>query len=62
MKLKNKGEDFLVLLGTLGASFLGNIFRGKGINRGGEGVIRAVYWPNSQSKKKKYYFPCPFLD
>ena len=52
MKLKNKGEDFLVLLGTLGASFLGNIFRGKGINRGGEGVIRAVYWPNSQSKKK----------
>ena len=28
-----------MLLGTLGASLLGNILAGKGINRAGEGVI-----------------------
>ena len=32
-----------MLLGTLGASLLGNILDGKGINRAGEGVIRAGY-------------------
>ena len=32
-----------MLLGTLGASLLGNILAGKGINRAGEGVIRAGY-------------------
>ena len=32
-----------MLLGTLGASLLGNILAGKGLNRAGEGMIRAVY-------------------
>ena len=30
-----------MLLGTLGASLLGNPLAGKGINRAGEGIIRA---------------------
>ena len=30
-----------MLLGTLGASLLGNMLAGKGINRAGEGFIRA---------------------
>ena len=32
-----------MLLGTLGASLLGNILTGRGINRAGEGVARASY-------------------
>ena len=32
-----------MLLSTLAASLLGNILAGKGINRAGEGVIRAGY-------------------
>ena len=32
-----------MLLGTLGASLLGNILTGRGINRAGEGVVRAGY-------------------
>ena len=32
-----------MLLGTLGASLLGNMLAGKGINRAGEGFIRAAY-------------------
>ena len=32
-----------MLLGTLGASLLGNILAGKGINSAGEGVNRAGY-------------------
>ena len=43
MKLKKKKEDFLVLLGTLGTSLLGNILAGKGMNRAGEGFIRYGY-------------------
>ena len=30
-----------MLLGTLGASLLGNLLAGKGINRAGEGIVRA---------------------
>ena len=30
-----------MLLGTLGASLLGNMLAGKGLNRAGEGFIRA---------------------
>ena len=37
------GGFLSMLLGTLGASLLGNILAGKGINRAGEGVIRAGY-------------------
>ena len=32
-----------MLLGTLGASLLGNILAGKGVNRAGEGIVRAGY-------------------
>ena len=52
-KIKEQKEEFLsILLGTLGASLLGNILAGKGINRAGkgrginragEGVVRAGY-------------------
>ena len=40
---EQKGGFLSMLLGTLGASLLGNILTGKGINRAGEGVIRAGY-------------------
>ena len=39
---KQKG-GFLRVIGTLGASLLGNLLTGKGINRAGEGVLRAGY-------------------
>ena len=32
-----------MLLGKLGASLLGNMLAGKGMNRAGEGIIRADY-------------------
>ena len=35
---------FSMLLGTPGASLLGNILAGKGINRTGEEIVRADYW------------------
>ena len=38
-----KGGFLSMLLGTLGASLLGNILAGKGINRAGEGIVRAGY-------------------
>ena len=34
-----------MLLGTLDASLIGNMLAGKGINRAGEGLIRAGYDP-----------------
>ena len=48
-----------MLLGTLGASLLGNLLngrgiyragKGKGINMAGEGVLRAGYGNNSNNK------------
>ena len=48
-----------MLIGTLGASLLGNILAGKGINRAGEGVIRARYRNKIQyHKNKKMDFLC----
>ena len=38
---EQKGGFLSMLLGTLGASLLGNLLTGKGINRGGEGIVRA---------------------
>ena len=39
---KEQKEEFLsFLLGTLGASLLGNLLTGKGTIRAGEGIIRA---------------------
>ena len=45
-----------MLLGTLGASLLGNILAVKGINRAGEGVIRAGYGNKRQDHKNKTDF------
>ena len=43
-EVKEQNEGFLsMLLGTLGASLLGNLLTGKGINRAGEGIVRAGY-------------------
>ena len=38
---EQKGGFLSMLLGTLGASLLGNLLTGKGINRAGEGIVRA---------------------
>ena len=48
---EQKGGFLSMLLGTLGASLLGNILDGKGINRAGEGVIRAGYGNKRQDHK-----------
>ena len=37
-----------MLSGTLVASLLGNLLSGKGINRAGEGVVRAGYGNNNK--------------
>ena len=47
---EQKGEFLSLLLGTLGASLIGNILAGKGINRAGEGIVRAGYG-NKNNKK-----------
>ena len=39
-----------MLLGTLGASLLGNILAGKGMNRAGEGFIRVGYRSSIKDK------------
>ena len=46
---EQKGGFLSMLLGTLGASLLGNLLTGKGINRAGEGVLRAGYGRSSFS-------------
>ena len=38
---EQKGRFLSMLLGTLGASLLGNLLIGKGIHRAGEGIVRA---------------------
>ena len=48
-----RGGFLSMLLGTLGASLLGNILAGRGINRAGEGVIRACYGNKRQDNKRK---------
>ena len=40
---KQKAGFLSMLLGTLGASLLGNILAGIGINRAGEGIVKAGY-------------------
>ena len=48
-QIKEQRGGFLsMLLGTLGASLLGNLLRGKGIMRAGDGIVR----PDEGSKKK----------
>ena len=55
-KIQNEAKEqrggFLnMLLGTLGASLLGNILTGKGIYRAGKLIVRTGYG-NKKSKKK----------
>ena len=51
---EQKGGFLSMLLGTLGASLLGNLLTGKGIYRAGKGngVLRAGYGRLSQSNSK----------
>ena len=57
---KEQKEGFLsMLLGTLGASLLGNLLTGKGLMRGGDGIVRAGEVSGSKNKKNKircYHF------
>ena len=50
---EQKERFFRMLLGTLGASLLGNILADPGINRAGEGVIRAGYGIRRQDYENK---------
>ena len=57
MKLKKKkGGFFSTLLGMLRTSVLGHFFAGKGINRAGEGVVRAGYRNKKEYHKNKMNF------
>ena len=42
-----------MLLGTLGTSLVRNILAGKGINKAGEGIVRAGYGDKKGQKNKK---------
>ena len=62
---EQKGGFLSILLGTLGATLLGNILAGKGINRAeersiakrqGRGIVRAGYGNKKQDYKKKMDF------
>ena len=63
---EQKGGFLSMLLGTLGASLLGNLLtgkgiyragKGKGINRVGEGIVRAGYGrPSSSASHNKMDF------
>ena len=62
---EQKGGFLSMLLGTLGASLLGNILTGWGINRAGEGalatregrgIVRAGYGNKEGRKKAKWSF------
>ena len=48
---EQKGGLLSMLLGTLGASLLGDILAGKRMNRAGEGFIRASYGSSIKSKE-----------
>ena len=45
-----------MLLGTLGASLLGNILTARGINRVGEGIVKAGYGNKKGKKNSKIDF------
>ena len=53
---EQRGGFLSMLLGTLGASLLGNLLSGKGMMRAGEGIVRA----GEGSKKKKLNSLLPF--
>ena len=49
---EQKGGFLSMLLGTLGASLLGNMLAGKGVIRAGEGTARVDYGSKRFSVKK----------
>ena len=53
---KQRGWFLSMLLGTLGASLLGNILVGKGINRAGEGIVKLVMEITDKIMKTKRVF------
>ena len=53
---EQKGRFISMLLGTLGASLLGNILTGRGTNRTGEGIVRAGYENKKGRKNNKMDF------
>ena len=53
---EQKGGFLSMLLGTPGASLLGNILAGQGLNRAGEGVIRVGYVNKRRNHKNKIDF------
>ena len=55
---EQKGGFVSMLLGTLGASLLGNMVAGKGVVRAGEGTVRVPYGSRRYSIKKN----CSFRD
>ena len=50
--IEERGAFLSMLLGTLGASLLGNLLSGKGTIRAGEGFVRAGYGSKISSLKK----------
>ena len=53
---EQKGGFLSMLLGTLGASLLGDILTGWEINRAGEGAVRAGYGNKKNRKNSKMDF------
>ena len=53
---EQRGGFLSMLLGTLVASLLGNIFAGKRINRAGERIVRAGYGNKRQDYQNKMDF------
>ena len=51
---EQRGGFLSMLLGTLGASLLGDILSGKGVIRAGEGTIRAGYGSKKPPKKPSF--------
>ena len=53
---KKQKETFLsIFLGTLGAGLLSNILADKGVNRAGEGFLRAGYGFSIKNKDFQYH-------
>ena len=50
-----------MLLGTLGASLLGNILTSRRINRAGKGIVRAGYGNKKGGKNNKMDFKCRLI-
>ena len=50
---EQKGGFFSMLLGRLGASLLGNILSGRGMNRAGEGVVAKSLRKDTKLKRQK---------